>query len=294
MYAVPASIGGCALLTVLLLAGCAPGSAAPSTAGAGSTAVPEAPTFDALIDVGDDREIAASCWGDGEPTIIYLHGLIMPYDDANWAHAPELRERLLDESTYCEYERANVGRSSAQEGPIPLEDTLADLDAVLDGIGATSPVVLVGGSFGGIVASSYAGTRPDRVAGVVLLDPSLAGSNALEEQHLPPEYRLTPEAWNDSAEKIDVYAADLVALTALDSIPRVPGTVFVTEHIELPPVNTEAFLAAIRAQQQELADRFSPGELVTVDTPHAMIAHVPDDIAAAILGVIEAAGLDTS
>lgn len=49
-----------------------------------------------------------------------------------------------------------------------------------------------------------------------------------------------------------------VALEALDRIPRIPGAVFVTEEIELPPVAGADFLAAIRAQQQDVADRFSP------------------------------------
>ena len=280
-----------AVAITLLFAACSSSNVAPSEEVQSSTNKPAAPSFHELVDVGDGRTVSVTCWGDASTIVVYLHGLIMPSDTATWAHAPELRERLAPEATYCEYERANVGRSSLQAGPIPIETTLADLDSVLDAIGASSPVILVGGSFGGVVATAFTGTRPDRVAGVVLLDPSLPGSNAAEEQYLPPEYWLTPDAWIDSAEKIDVYAADSVAVAALTTIPSIPGTVFVTEQIDLPPVNTDAFLAAIRAQQQDLAARFTPGEIITVDAPHTMISIVPDEIADAVRSVIAASQL---
>lgn len=282
-----------AVAITLLLAACSSSTAAPSEDLQSSTNLPAVENFHKLVDVGDGRTVSVTCWGDASTIVVYLHGLIMPSDTAKWAHAPELRERLAPEATYCEYERANVGASSSQPGPIPIDATLADLDSVLDAIGASSPVILVGGSFGGLVATVFAGTRSDRVAGVVLLDPSLPGSNAAEEQYLPPDYRLTPDAWMDSAEKIDVYAADPVAVAALATIPSIPGTVFVTEQMELPPVNTDAFLAAIRAQQHDLAARFAPGEIITVDAPHAMVSVVPDEIADAVRDVIAASTLGT-
>jgi pimeloyl-ACP methyl ester carboxylesterase len=284
-----------AIVAVGVLAGCSAGTdvsqqaTAPTTSGS-AEAAPGAPTFSGDTRTADGRTLSTTCWGDGEATVVYLHGLIMPQDGANWAHAPELQERLADQVTYCEYERANVGTSSSVDGPIPIEQTVADLDAVLAEVQPGGPVVLVGGSFGGLVALTYAGTHPEQVDGLVLLDPSLPGSNALEEAMLPPEWRLTTDAWEDSREKIDVYSADPVALEALDRIPQIPGTVFVTEEIELPPVAGDDFLAGIRAQQQDVADRFSPGELITVDTPHAMVPVVPDEIAEAILQVVDAAG----
>jgi pimeloyl-ACP methyl ester carboxylesterase len=284
-----------ALASAAALTGCAGGTAGPqptpvpATGGSGD-GDPGAPTFSGDTRTPDGRTLFTTCWGDGEATVVYLHGLIMLQDTPNWAHAPELQERLADEVTYCEYERANVGKSSSVDGPIPIEQTVADLDAVLAQVQPDEPVVLVGGSFGGLVALTYAGTHPERVDGLVLLDPSLPGSNALEEAMLPPEWRLAPEAWEESREKVDVYAADIVALEALDRIPKVPGTVFVTDEIELPSVAGPDFLAGIRAQQQDVADRFSPGRLITVNAPHAMISVLPDEIAEAILDVVGAGG----
>ena len=280
-----------AIVATLALAGCSAGTDAsqqsPDAASGGALESNSgAPTFTGDSPTPDGRTLATTCWGDGATTVVFLHGLIMPYDGANWAHSPELQERLSDEVTYCEYERANVGTSSTVDGPIPIDQTVSDLDAVIAEVSAGGPVVLVGGSFGGIVALTYAGTHPDDVDGLVLLDPSLPGSNALEEAMLPPEWRLTPDAWNDSREKIDVYAADVVALQSLERLPVIPGTVFVTEEIELPPAAGADFLAAIRAQQQDLAARFSPGQLITVDSSHNMLPVMADQIADAVLDVV--------
>src|SRR5439155_3789119 len=46
-------------------------------------------------------------------------------------------------------------------------DFVADLDALLDGLGITEPVHLVGNSFGGTIAFSFAAAHPDRVHSIV-------------------------------------------------------------------------------------------------------------------------------
>ncbi|MET7665514.1 alpha/beta hydrolase [Streptomyces sp. NPDC005356] len=70
------------------------------------------------------------------------------------------------------------GFSVPQPGrPVRSVDDLAGwLDAVLDGIGSAGPgagpVLLGGHSYGAWIAAHYAARRPERVAGLVLLDPA--------------------------------------------------------------------------------------------------------------------------
>lgn len=277
---------GTAILVALLLAGCASSGASPT---APADAVTSEPWFDEGVHVADGRELNASCYGTGGPAVIYLHGLIQPTDSAVWAHAPEMQDRLGAETTYCEYERTNVGGSRVQNGPIPVSQSVDDLHALIRAIDLELPVVLLGGSFGGLIAYTYTGTYPEDVAGVVLLDPTLHDELAIDAM-MPESWRLTEDAWQDNAEQIDTYGAYAIAQAALPGIPDVPGTVFVTEKLEAPPgVDGEAFVQAIRGQQLMLIGQFEPGQTITVDVPHAMMAVVPDHIADAVLEIVAAA-----
>ncbi|MBI4205995.1 MAG: alpha/beta hydrolase [Betaproteobacteria bacterium] len=79
-------------------------------------------------------------------------------------------------------------------------DYYADLDALLDLYAPHAPADLVGHSMGGVVACTYAGIRPERVAKVVSLEgfglarttPDLAPGRYqrwLDELHEPPRFR---------------------------------------------------------------------------------------------------------
>jgi len=81
-----------------------------------------------------------------------------------------------------------------------FQDYVADLDGVLEHLQPDAPVVLIGHSLGGNVASVYAGTRPERVAKFVNLEgfgmgrssPDLAPARLqrwLKELREPPTLR---------------------------------------------------------------------------------------------------------
>lgn len=297
-------VGG-SLGVALLLSGCGTDSTAGADSQASGTessgvAQPSpteasdsdevAPRLEKRVRVAGVRELSATCYGTGTPTVIFLHGLIQPTDSASWAHAPELWERVGSKTRYCEYERANVGSSSPRKGPIPVTEAVADLHAVINGLGLETPVVLLGGSFGGLVAYTYAGTHPDAVAGVVLLDPTLQDELRLERDFIEKDQRLTKDAWRSNAEQIDTYGAYAIAQAELDGIPRVPGTIFVTRELWAPEgKNAAPFKKAVRDQQAALIARFEPHKTVTVDAPHAMMSYVPDEIAQAVLEIVDRA-----
>jgi pimeloyl-ACP methyl ester carboxylesterase len=73
------------------------------------------------------------------------------------------------------------GRSAPpRDGDYRIKSLAADLEAALDHL-ALPRAVLVGHSLGGVVCATFAGTHPDRVAGLFLLDPAGDG------RKLPPE-----------------------------------------------------------------------------------------------------------
>jgi pimeloyl-ACP methyl ester carboxylesterase len=69
--------------------------------------------------------------------------------------------------------------------PTTAEDAAADLHALLSAAGEAKPDVLVGDSYGGLVARLYASTYPEGVSGLVLVDALTEGLRDAE----------TPEQW---------------------------------------------------------------------------------------------------
>lgn len=120
------------------------------------------------------------------PTVVWLAGFKSDMSGtkamalAQWAHA---RRRPLVRFDYFGH-----GRSSGdfRDGTVTrwLEDALAVIDAL-----TTGPLVLVGSSMGGWIATLAALQRPERVAGMLLIAPAADFTEALMWQAMPDAIR---------------------------------------------------------------------------------------------------------
>jgi pimeloyl-ACP methyl ester carboxylesterase len=182
----------------------------------------------------------------------------------------------------CLYDRANVGQSAFADGPLDGESSVADLHALLEAAGEEGPFVLLGSSFGGLIAYIYAVTHPEQVVGMVLLDPSLPDELArIADVVLPPEYRLRPNEWRSSAEQLDRLATFRQAEALIGREPPIPVTLLGTSELQIPSdLPVEEITDLTRRLQRDFVDRFGEGELVLVDAPHFMEPAIPDRIAA--------------
>ena len=70
------------------------------------------------------------------------------------------------------YDRAGLGNSGTDGAPRTIEQDLRDLDAVMDALVPGASVVLVGHSYGGLLATEFARAHPERLHGLVLVDPA--------------------------------------------------------------------------------------------------------------------------
>jgi pimeloyl-ACP methyl ester carboxylesterase len=91
----------------------------------------------------------------------------------------------------CAWDRAGTGASPPAAGPRDVGAIAGELAALLDALGETAPVILVGHSNGALYAETFAATWPARVAGLVyvngvtsndLADPVLIADLALERR----------------------------------------------------------------------------------------------------------------
>ena len=112
--------------------------------------------------------------GQGEPVFILLHGF--GASEFSWR---EVEEPLSRQGRVIAYDRPAFGLT---ERPMPGEWTGTNpysvqgnvelLDGLMDELGVEK-AILVGNSAGGEVAAAYALEHPERVQGLVLVDPSL-------------------------------------------------------------------------------------------------------------------------
>jgi len=98
-----------------------------------------------------------------------------------------LLPRVASMAPVVAYDRAGLGRSE-WDGTSPTPRHVADrLRRVLQQIGAGPPFVLVGFSWGGMLAHYFAGYYPADVVGLVLIDPSPMVTESLADNLSPFE-----------------------------------------------------------------------------------------------------------
>ena len=118
-----------------------------------------------LVDVGGHR-LAVRALGKGPPTVVIDSGL-----GETWEGWQSLAERISDRAAVCLYHRAAYGRSEPGPFPRTASREAAELRALLQNTSLPSPFILVGHSLGGLNALAFAGSYPEIVGGLVLLDP---------------------------------------------------------------------------------------------------------------------------
>jgi pimeloyl-ACP methyl ester carboxylesterase len=115
-----------------------------------------------VVQLGPADGVPRAC-----PPVVFIHGLIM--DDLSsfyFTLAPPVAQAT---DVLC-YDLRGHGLSERPPDGYRLEDAVADLCGILDAVGFTEPVQLVGNSFGGTIALSAALWAPERVASFALIE----------------------------------------------------------------------------------------------------------------------------
>lgn len=190
--------------------------------------------------------------------------------------------------TCIAYSRAGLGASGSDDRPKTIEAHVADLGAVIDALAADRKIVLVGHSYGGLLATEFARKHPERLQGLVLVDPATMGQRhaALQidrERVLADDATLLkmlpPPMGADYQGLIDqLDASDAAAPRAMPDLPtalltatQVAADPFVFEETAAGKAMWKAQHAALFAQLSRGTHRyFSTGHNIHHENPKAV------------------------
>jgi pimeloyl-ACP methyl ester carboxylesterase len=191
-----------------------------------------------LVDIGGGRKIYLECRGTGSPTVVLISGTRGAHDDwtdlidpknPNGAPKPDesaVFPQVSKISRVCAYDRPGTTlnddtqtKSTPVQQPTTAQQGVADLHAVLIASREPRPYILVGHSWGGLIARLFASTYPDDVAGLVLVD---SASEFLKSSLTPAQWATYIEATKKLIESNGLEAPDHArTLSLLHNSPRV-------------------------------------------------------------------------
>jgi pimeloyl-ACP methyl ester carboxylesterase len=130
-----------------------------------------------LVNV-DGHMMHIYCTGEGSPTIILDHA--GGGSSVDWSL---IQPKLAAQTRVCAYDRAGYGWSDYNPAPRTLAQQVHELHALLTGANEQEPYLLVGHSYGARVDRVFAAKYPDKVVGMVLMDPGWL----YDDPRYPPE-----------------------------------------------------------------------------------------------------------
>jgi pimeloyl-ACP methyl ester carboxylesterase len=279
------------LVATVVLAGCGSSRSSPAPTGppASTSPTPATPALpNGLVDIGGGRSLVISCTGSGGPVVVLDAGLGNALDV--WSSVVPMVESF---TTVCRYDRAGLGGSDRRPAPHGASNAVDDLHALLAAASLPSPYVVVGASFGGLIAQLFARRYPDEVAGVVLVDalpPDWdAGLEALLSPAQVAERRAIPT--DEDMTNEDIRASDAAVLAG----PPFPPVPLVVLRHGLPfPGGTDWPTAKVEdlwAKLQDGLSALSPHStsLLAAESGHRIHQQQPDLVAHAIHAIVDPA-----
>lgn len=209
-------------------------------------------------------------------------------------------EELAATARVCAYDRPGTtliagvpDRSTTVAQPTTARQDVADLTALLTAAGEHGPYVIVGASWGGLIAQLFARTHHEQTQGIVLLD---AASAYLEET-------FTPEQWsgwmaaiaaahdNEPGAESPDYPPSIDELKTAGAMPGVPAVVLSSDHPwDLAVTPGESTWPAWTRAQQLLAASLDAEHITDTDSGHGLAVEQPALVASAIRRVVDRAG----
>jgi len=141
------------------------------------------------------------------PSVIFIAGLGDSYE--TWK---KVQDQISQKTSTFSYNRSGIGRSQVTSVPTTCYDLVEELNELLLALEVEKPYILVGHSFGGLVARLYASLYPLNICGMVLVDAAPEYKELAYEKVLPEnllarnrEYYENPILNSEKIDKIQSY-----------------------------------------------------------------------------------------
>jgi EmrB/QacA subfamily drug resistance transporter len=275
-------------------------SARPTTTASPSPTVP-APTSsgvqrpttarDELVPVAGGQ-LHIRCAGEGDTTIVLIAGFEANTDIWN-AVTPDLQSK----ARVCAYDRFGTGTSSSPPSDQTFATQAENLHTLLEAAGEPGPYIVVGHSFGGAEAVTFASMHTSEVVGLLLLDaspatwPDTACGVVNDGSEVAASFQTTCAMFepDGNAERLDAHAAfDLVAqIDSLDDLPVVVAPAAERAYTGLAEAEAARLRAAWDAGQAHWASLSTTAEIVAVaNTGHNIQVDQPAQVVALVGGLL--------
>ena len=198
----------------------------------------------------------------------------------------------------CAYDRpgttvasGELTTSSALPQPTTAMQGAADLHALMAAADLSGPYVVVGLSWGGMIAQQFARTHADEVAGLVLLD---SASEYLQTTFTAEQWAAWMAVVADSVDavgsEVPSYEPSIAELRATPALPAMPTVVMSSDHPwDLQVTPGESTWPGWVAAQAELAQSLNATHITQTDSGHGLPVEQPALVTEAILQVVNAA-----
>lgn len=166
--------------------------------------------------------------------------------------------------TSITYARAGLGKSGTDGAPKTIEQHVQDLGAVIDALAPDRKVVLIGHSYGGLLATEFARQHPQRLLGLVLVDPATMGQRhdflrADRERVLADDKALLTMLPPTMAEdyKLLIAQLDNAAAATPRSLPDLPVALLTATQVAAEPFVFEETAQGKSLWKRQHADLFA-------------------------------------
>ncbi|WP_057935718.1 alpha/beta fold hydrolase [Algoriphagus resistens] len=227
--------------------------------------------------------------GSGTPTVVFITGA-----GSNLEDFKPVQKEIAQVTRTLSYDKPGIGKSEMRCVPRTVENMTSELLVILDKTETKDNILLVGHSLGGFVARDFAEKYPEKVNGMVLIDP---GNEYLTERVLltfPQEERRHLDSLihtPDPASPLG-FQAEIASRRSWDSYMRknkVPSSIPVVL-IESARLNQAALLTGevIRIKQElnrglqhqiprlKIITTSESGHFIQLDEPELVISAVLD------------------